>query len=127
MVRQYAQIIGVIVLILGVVGLFIDKPLLGLVNVDLVEDIVHLATGAILAYAGFVLKDSAATKNVVMVLGVVYLLVGVLGFITPMLFGLLQNNYSLADNVVHLVLGALGIWVASSTTTETMTTTSPES
>jgi hypothetical protein len=42
---------------------------------------------------------------------VVYLLVGVLGFVIPMLFGLLPNGYSIVDNLIHLALGVGGIVV----------------
>jgi len=45
---------------------------------------------------------------------VVYLLVGVLGFVIPMLFGLLPHGYSIVDNIIHLALGVAGIAVAFS-------------
>jgi hypothetical protein len=32
----------------------------------------------------------------------------------PTLFGLLPNGYSVVDNIIHLALGVLGLWVASS-------------
>jgi hypothetical protein len=40
----------------------------------------------------------------------VYLLVGVIGFIVPGLFGLIPHEYSLADNILHLALGALALF-----------------
>jgi preprotein translocase subunit Sss1 len=110
--RLYAKIVGVVVLLVGVVGLIIGDPedgLLGLFNVDIVEDIVHLATGGLLAYVGFAGTNSAV-KSVVTALGVVYLLVGVIGFIAPGLFGLIPHEYSLADNILHLALGALALF-----------------
>jgi preprotein translocase subunit Sss1 len=109
--RLYAKIVGVVVLLVGVVGLIIGDPedgLLGLFNVDIVEDIVHLTTGGLLAYVGFAGTNSAV-KYVVTALGAVYLLVGVIGFIVPGLFGLLPHGYSLADNILHLALGALAL------------------
>jgi hypothetical protein len=45
-------------------------------------------------------------------LGAIYLLVGVLGFIIPMLFGLLPHGYSVVDNLIHLTLGVLSLAVA---------------
>lgn len=45
-------------------------------------------------------------------LGVVYLLVGVVGFVVPDLFGLLPHEYkTVLDNLIHLSLGVLGITV----------------
>jgi hypothetical protein len=110
--RLYAKIVGVVVLLVGVVGLIVGDPedgLLGLFNVDIVEDIVHLATGGLLAYVGFAGTNSAV-NSVVTALGVVYLLVGVTGFIVPELFGLIPHEYTVADNILHLALGALALF-----------------
>lgn len=54
-----------------------------------------------------------AVGIVIILIGVIYLLVGVLGFVAPGLFGLLPaHGYSVVDNVIHLVLGILGVTVA---------------
>jgi hypothetical protein len=42
---------------------------------------------------------------------VIYLLVGLLGFVVPTLLGLLPHGYSVFDNLLHLVLGAASIAV----------------
>ena len=111
--RQYAQVVGVVLILLGVVGLLLgDELFLGILNIDLVEDIVHLLTGGLLAYVGFGRTDDGTVKTVVGALGVVYLLVGILGFIAPSLFGLIPNGYTIVDNLVHLALGVLGLVVA---------------
>jgi hypothetical protein len=110
--RLYAKIVGVVVLLVGVVGVIVGDPedgLLGLFNVDIVEDIVHLTTGGLLAYVGFA-GTKSAVNSVVTALGVVYLLVGVTGFIVPELFGLIPHEYSVADNILHLALGALALF-----------------
>lgn len=113
MVRLYAGIVGVVVILIGVVGLLLgERPLLSLVNIDLLEDITHLLTGGLLAYVGFGQRDVGLARGVVGVLGVIYLLVGVLGFIVPTLFGLLPHGYSVVDNLIHLALGAASIAVA---------------
>ncbi len=110
--RAYAQIAGVILLIVGVLGLVIGNTIAGALNSDLLEDVVHLATGAILAYAGFAIRDNATVRTVVGALGVVYLVVGVLGFVSPTLFGLLPSGYTIFDNILHLGLGVISIAVA---------------
>ena len=102
-------------LLVGVVGLIAGDPpdgLLGIFNIDIVEDIVHLATGGLLAYVGFK-GTNEMVKSVVTLLGVVYLLVAVLGFIIPDLFGLIPHEYNLADNILHLTLGALALFAVS--------------
>jgi hypothetical protein len=111
--RTYAKVVGVVVLLVGVVGLIMGDPEDGLLgfNIDITEDIVHLLTGGLLAYVGFTGGNEQA-RSIVMVIGVVYLLVGVLGFILPELFGLLPTELAVQDNILHLVLGALGIFAA---------------
>jgi hypothetical protein len=111
--RIYAQIIGVVLFLVGVVGLVLgDRVWLGILNVDIFEDIVHLITGGLLAYLGFGRTDLALTRTVVGVLGVIYLVVGVLGFVVPMIFGLIPHGYTVFDNLLHLALGILSIAVA---------------
>jgi hypothetical protein len=111
--RIYAQIIGVVLVLVGVVGLVLGNVVwLGILNVDIVEDIVHLITGGLLAYVGFGRVDQALTRRVVGVLGIIYLVVGVLGFVVPMVFGLIPHGYTVFDNLLHLALGILGIAVA---------------
>jgi hypothetical protein len=112
-VRQYAGIVGVVILLLGVIGLIAGEGYLaGFLNIDIAEDIVHLATGGLMAFVGFGQKDNALARMVVGVLGAVYLLVGIVGFISPKLFNILQHDYTTADNIVHLLLGILGLVVA---------------
>ena len=113
LVRQYAGIVGVVVILIGIAGLVLgERQLVGALNIDIVEDIVHLVTGGLLAYVGFGQRDDGLARNVVGGLGVVYLLVGVLGFVVPDLFGLLPHEYTVLDNIIHLALGALNIAVA---------------
>ena len=58
--------------------------------------------------------DLSAARSVVLVLGVVYLLVGILGFIVPTMFGLIPNGYTIFDDLLHLALGGLSLAVALS-------------
>ncbi|MBA3989488.1 MAG: DUF4383 domain-containing protein [Propionibacteriales bacterium] len=108
--RTYAKVMGVVIVLIGVGGLVLgEKRLLGVLNIDIAEDIVHLVTGGLMAVVGFRGSDSAV-RSVVGGLGIVYLLVGVLGFMVPDMFGLLPNEYEIVlDNLIHLTLGVLGI------------------
>ncbi len=113
MVQLYAKWMGIAIILIGVVGLIsCEGSLFGLVNIDVIEDMVHLLTGGLMAYVGFGNRDFATAKAVVGGVGVAYLLVGVLGFITPTLFGLLPHGYSMLDNVLHIGLGVAGIAMA---------------
>ena len=121
--KRFAQILGVALILVGLVGLVLgDKVWLGILNVDIVEDIVHLATGGLLAYVGFSGVDLSAARSIVLALGVVYLVVGILGFVVPTMFGLIPNGYTIFDNLLHLALGVLGIVVALSAPRESRQT-----
>jgi hypothetical protein len=50
--RVFNQVFGVVLLLLGVAGVFISNPL-GLVPIGGFDIVIHLVTGALLAYAGF--------------------------------------------------------------------------
>lgn len=113
MVRLYAKVVGVTVILIGVVGLLLgDKSLFGVLNIDLAEDGIHLLTGGLLVYAGFAASDLKVVRAIVGGIGVAYLVVGVVAFATPMIFGLIPSGYKVVlDNLIHLTLGVLGIFV----------------
>ena len=111
--RRYAQIIGVVLILVGIVGLVLgDQVWLGILNIDIVEDLAHLATGGLYAYVGFGRTDLATARNVVLALGVIYLVIGILGFVVPMVFGLIPHGYTIFDDLLHLALGILSLAVA---------------
>ena len=113
--KRFAQILGVVLILVGLVGLVLgDRVWLGILNVDIVEDIVHLATGGLLAYVGFSGMDLATARSVVLALGIIYLVVGILGFVVPMMFGLIPHGYTIFDDLLHLALGVLSLAVALS-------------
>ena len=108
--RIYARIIGVVLIAIGVVGLVLGNQVwLGILNVDIIEDVVHLITGGLLAYVGFGQGNVGLARAVVGVLGIIYLVVGVLGFVVPEVFGLIPHGYTVFDNLLHLALGILSI------------------
>jgi hypothetical protein len=111
MARTYATLVGIVLLLLGLLGLLLgDELLLGVVNIDVLEDLVHLASGALLLYAG-VQRSVGVARGIVLAVSLVYLLVGILGFVVPYLFGLLPHGYSTVDNAIHLILGVLGLLI----------------
>ena len=111
-VRVYAQVLGVVLILTGVLGLVLgERLLLGILNIDILEDIVHILTGGLLAYVGFGRTSLALARNLVLALGIIYLVVGLLGFVVPTLFGLLPDGYTVFDNLLHLALGLLSIAV----------------
>ncbi len=125
MVRTYAQVIGVILLVLAVLGLALgDQSLGGALNIDLVEDAIHLVTGAILVLAGYGRVGAGQARSAVAGVGIFYLVLALLGFVDASLFGLLPSGYSVVDNLVHVVIGLLLVFVAQGARSAARTTTS---
>ena len=111
--RLYARVVGPTVILIGIVGLLLgNRPIGGALNIDLMEDAIHLSTGALLTVLGFSRVDDRVVRSAVGALGVVYLAVGVISFFVPDLFGLIPHEYSGLDNAIHLALGVLGIAAA---------------
>jgi uncharacterized protein DUF4383 len=60
--QQFCQVFGVVLIAIGIVGIFVNDPL-NLIPIGGFDVAIHLATGGILAYFGFV---SAAQRRPVM-------------------------------------------------------------
>lgn len=67
MSRLYCQVVGVVLILLGVLGFVLvpgDGMLLGILHLNVADHLLHLVTGAILAYFGFVAqRDSIAATR----------------------------------------------------------------
>lgn len=111
--RLFARVFGVVLLLVGILGLVLgDKLLFGILNIDLVEDIIHVASGLLLLYVGFAASAPVA-KALVVGLGVVYLIVTSLGFFAPAFIETLNpSGYTIVDNLIHLLVGTLAIGAA---------------
>lgn len=102
----WAKVIGVVLLLFGVLGLFSAGELFIMSYGNMYHNIVHLVTGAIFAWAGF--SAAAPTKKVNQWLGAVYALVGVVG-----LFGMLSIiGAGTVDHWTHLVIGVVSVGIA---------------
>jgi hypothetical protein len=83
------------------------SPLLGLFEVDMVHNIIHLASGALTLFAAS--QGIGAMRTWGRLFGAVYLLVAILGFVDPTLFGLMPVN--MPDNILHVGLAAVFLYV----------------
>lgn len=114
MAKAVCRALGIIFLIVGLPG-FIFPNLLGM-RLSGIHNIIHLISAALTLYFGFAAAPSAA-RAFSLIFGAIYLLIGALGFITPgPVIELLQARHSpgglrslAADNIVHLLLGAIFI------------------
>jgi hypothetical protein len=110
--RMVAMIVGGVLLLVGLIG-FANDPVLGIFEVDAVHNVIHILTGAVLLAAAFI-NNGMYARTVNITLGVVYLLVALLGWVTPAFMGSIFQ-YNMADNWLHLLLGVVltGVGFAS--------------
>lgn len=104
MVRRLVGGFGALFLLLGLTGLFVDD-LFGLFHFDGMHNVVNLIFGV----AGIL--ASGREENAVWFAkfaGVVFGLLGIVGFFRPELFGLMRLD--MAENVLHAVVGALALY-----------------
>ena len=108
--QTFALVFGAVYILVGLLG-FVMDPILGIFNVNLLHNVVHLAVGAAWVFSS---KDHATAKAVSLAIGVVYLLVAVLGFVAQDLMedllDITDDGKGMADNFLHLASGALGVY-----------------
>lgn len=97
LVKTVTWILGVVLVIVGITGFFMD-PVLGLFEVDMNHNLVHLLSG-IVALAAAAGGESYARLYLI-IFGIVYGAVAVLGFVDgSSVLGLITINQ--ADNYLH--------------------------
>ncbi len=110
--KMWAMIIGIVLILVGLLGFFMSSPLLGLFGVNLAHNLVHLVTGGLFLWAGLAKSDMAMPAN--KWLGVIYIVVGIIGFFGVLGFLQVAGGND-PDNYLHLVIGvvsALVGWMA---------------
>jgi hypothetical protein len=113
MLRIIARVLGIVVGLLAIVGLFIEgQLLLGIMNVDLALDILRVVIAVALLYVGFPRVPLSAVRTVLIVVGALYVLMGLLAFADPTLFGLLPTGLTGFDIAFHLIVGIGAVIVA---------------
>jgi hypothetical protein len=110
MAKRICTIAGVVFIVVGLAG-FAIPDLLG-THLSLVHNVIHLVSGAAALYFG--LKGTeAAARTFCRVFGVVYLLLGVVGFAlgsgADRVFTVIPDQLVLGtmDHVIHILLGAV--------------------
>jgi hypothetical protein len=127
MLRTVARVLGIVVALLAVAGFFVEgEHLLGLMNVDLTLDLLRVVIAAALLYVGFGRASASAVRTVVIVVGAMYVLMGLLAFADPTLFGLLPTGFTGFDIGFHLIVG-LGALVLAFLPASRSTTSSTQS
>jgi len=111
MVRLYARMTGLVLLLIGSMGFMMDD-FMGLIQFDIVHNTIHLLMAVVALYIGFGTEDTWLSHLFAEVMGFVLVVLGLMGFINPTFFGLLGPfHLEPVENLLHLVLGLWGIGV----------------
>lgn len=120
--RLVAAIFGVVYLLVGLIGFLVtgfdefagtdtNEKIFGIFEVNPLHNIVHLGIGALLLFAAMTSVSAAKGSN--MLVGAIYLLVGIVGlFILDSELNILSLNSG--DNVLHLASAVVLLGVALS-------------
>jgi hypothetical protein len=113
MLRLTARVLGILVGVLALAGFFVEgEHLLGIMNVDIVLDVLRVIIAAALLYVGFANTSASALRAVIIVVGVMYVLMGVLAIFDPSLFGLLPTGFTGFDIGFHIIVGIAALALA---------------
>jgi formate hydrogenlyase subunit 3/multisubunit Na+/H+ antiporter MnhD subunit len=116
----FLKVGGAVLLLLGIVGYIGVTNNVNFFNLDAGENLAHSVLGIVALGFGFFVKDQNVNKWLVVIVGVVALIFGVLGFFLangdfmaghfahPNFFGL-ANLENPADNLLHLVVGIVAL------------------
>lgn len=107
MATMLSWVLGIVLTLLGLAGFFTDGMLL-MFEVDTIHNVIHLVSGLAGLFAAS--KGGTYAKQYLMVFGVIYGVVAILGFAmgSPIL-GLVSVNA--ADNYLHLAIAVVSIVV----------------
>lgn len=129
--RLYCLLVGAVLVVAGIIGFFYEASfasgdsirsddVFGILSVNGWHNLVHIAIGAVLLLAA-----GSAARGAALVVGVLYIVLCVLGFIATSNngIGFVAENDTLLklvpvnneDNVLHLILGITGVIAAFAT------------
>jgi hypothetical protein len=129
--RLYCLLVGAALVVAGIIGFFYEASfasgdsirsddVFGILSVNGWHNLVHIAIGAVLLLAA-----GSAARGAALVVGVLYIVLCVLGFIATSNNGIAfvaENDTLLKlvpvnneDNVLHLILGLTGVIAAFAT------------
>lgn len=129
--RLYCLLVGAVLVVAGIIGFFYEASfatgdsirsddVFGILSVNGWHNLVHIAIGAVLLLAA-----GSAARGAALLVGVLYIVLCVLGFIATSNngIGFVAENDTLLklvpvnneDNVLHLILGITGVIAAFAT------------
>lgn len=114
MARTFAIVFGAVYALVGVLGFVLPSPILGIFGVNPLHNIAHLGVGGLWLISAFMPIGPLTPRVTSQIIGIVYIVLAVLGFAAASVFNSLLNPGGeglLADNLLHLFTGALGLYI----------------
>lgn len=108
MAKLFTQVIGVVLVVVGILG-FLTPSIGTLLTFHAHHNIIHILSGAILAYLGFKGSEDGQRRGA-QVFGVIYGLVTLLGFVGMENPLGLQLHLGMGYNVIHLIIAVWGLY-----------------
>lgn len=108
--KGFLSVGGIILVVIGILGFFLIGPTEdtsifgGAWWFDNVENWAHLVLGIVALVVAYAVKAASTQKNLTAIVGIIALLAGIYGFISPSFLG---ANLETLDNFLHLIVG---IW-----------------
>ncbi len=102
LVKPLTGILGLVLTVVGIAGFFTSGMLL-FFEVNTVHNVIHLASGLVGLWAYS--SSQMASRWFLIIFGLVYGLVTILGFMDSNILGLITVNT--ADNYLHLAISAV--------------------
>lgn len=104
LVRPVVWILSLALLVVGLLGFVMPSPLLGLFEVDMLHNLIHIVSGAVGLVA--VNMGHFPARMYLILFGLVYLVVAVVGYVQQTtVLGFIGVN--MADNMLHAGIAAL--------------------
>ena len=107
-VKGFLQVGGVVLLVLGILGLFAFNTPNGIFYLSTAENVAHIVLGVVALAASFWFPANV-NKWLVVAVGLFALLAGIWGFFTPNFLG---ASLQTSDNILHLVVGVWALWAS---------------
>jgi hypothetical protein len=108
MAKLFTQVVGVILLVVGVLG-FLMPGIGTLLQFHTHHNLIHVISGLALAYAGF-MGNEATQRLLAKIFGAIYGLVTVLGFAGMENLGPIMLHLNTTYNLIHLLVAAWALY-----------------
>lgn len=105
--KTCAQILGVILLIIGVFGFVMGGDVFGLIVEGSIQWI-YLIAGCILSWAGFTKKGPVKKAN--KFIGLIFIIIGIFSFLSPLLGLSSLLGVMMADNIFMIIIGLIAAY-----------------